>query len=330
MRHRGWVISCAVSLAFFVSAQAAMAQAPAISRAEVNLENLVLSIQGQHFGTNPRVFVGVANGGYRELPVLPGATQKRVQASLPAVPNPATHSVLVLASSGQFGTLDVTFGAVGPEGPAGEDGAAGPPGPPGPAGADGAPGPAGPAGPQGSRDHRVRRVRKAQPVPREPTAHQEPLGRRGRSDRRAPRALRDLEGPAGAAGSAGPTGPTGATGPAGPAGPAGQQAQRDRRAQQVRQGPTGPQGPQGMPGPAGPPGANGANGVSGWQRVSVDWPMPAVGATIGAFAQCPAGKKALGGGWFGPQLESGRSSRATNPTTRRTTLLSRTSPHRPS
>lgn len=216
MRHRGWLICCAVSLVFFVSAQGAMAQAPAISRAEVDLENLVLVIQGQHFGTNPRVFVGVANGGYRELPVLPGATQKRVEASLPAVPDAATHSVLVLASSGQYGRLDVTFGAVGPEGPAGEDGAAGPPGPPGPAGADGAPGPAGPAGPPG---------------------------------------------------------------------------------------PQGPTGPQGMQGPAGPPGANGANGVSGWQRVSVDWAMPAVGTKIGAFAECPAGKKALGGGWFGPRSD---------------------------
>src|SRR5688500_11129868 len=103
MRHRGWLISCAVSLAFVVSAQEAMAQTPTISRAEVDLETLVLLIQGQNFGTNPRVFVGVAIGGYRELPVLPGATQRRVQASLPAVPDAATHSVLVLASSGQFG-----------------------------------------------------------------------------------------------------------------------------------------------------------------------------------------------------------------------------------
>jgi hypothetical protein len=31
----------------------------------------------------------------------------------------------------------------------------------------------------------------------------------------------------------------------------------------------------------------------------VDWPL-AVGATIGAYAECPAGKKAFGGGWFGP------------------------------
>lgn len=211
-----------------------MAQAPAISRAEVDLQNLVLVIQGQHFGTNPRVFVGVANGGYRELPVLPGATQRRVEASLPAEPVAATHSVLVLASSGQFGTLDVTFGAVGPEGPAGEDGAAGPPGPPGPAGADGAPGPEGPAGPPG---------------------------------------------------------PTGDTGPVGPAGPTG------------AQGPAGPQGPQGIPGPAGPPGADGANGVSGWERVERIWDMPAVGAKIAAYAECPAGKKALGGGWFGPRSD---------------------------
>jgi hypothetical protein len=28
-----------------------------------------------------------------------------------------------------------------------------------------------------------------------------------------------------------------------------------------------------------------------------------VGETIGAYAECPAGKKALGGGWFGPHSD---------------------------
>lgn len=31
--------------------------------------------------------------------------------------------------------------------------------------------------------------------------------------------------------------------------------------------------------------------------------MPAVGAKIGAYAICPTGKKALGGGWFGPRSD---------------------------
>lgn len=56
----------------------------------------------------------------------------------------------------------------------------------------------------------------------------------------------------------------------------------------------------GTPGPAG---TAGTNGVSGWERISVEWPMPAVGSSIGAYALCPAGKKPLGGGWFGPTTE---------------------------
>jgi hypothetical protein len=31
--------------------------------------------------------------------------------------------------------------------------------------------------------------------------------------------------------------------------------------------------------------------------------MPAVGAKIGAYAECPGGKRALGGGWFGPRSD---------------------------
>jgi hypothetical protein len=44
----------------------------------------------------------------------------------------------------------------------------------------------------------------------------------------------------------------------------------------------------------------GTNGVSGWQQVSAQWDLPAVGQTIAPYAECPAGKKATGGGWFGP------------------------------
>jgi hypothetical protein len=66
-------------------------------------------------------------------------------------------------------------------------------------------------------------------------------------------------------------------------------------------GPIGPQGPQGQPG---------TNGVSGWERISVDWQLPAVGQTIGAYAQCPAGKRPTGGGWFGPRSDQVGISRA--------------------
>jgi hypothetical protein len=56
-------------------------------------------------------------------------------------------------------------------------------------------------------------------------------------------------------------------------------------------------------GPQGPQGLAGTNGVAGWQRVERHWDMPAVGAKIGAYAECPGGKKALGGGWFGPRSD---------------------------
>jgi len=101
----------------------------------------------------------------------------------------------------------------------------------------------------------------------------------------------------GAAGPQGPAGPQGVAGDTGPAGPAGPQGSEGP------QGPTGAQGSQGPQGLQGPAGPAGANGVSGWERVSVDWQMPAVGQTIGAYAICPAGKRPLGGGWFGPQSD---------------------------
>src|SRR5438270_6560757 len=90
----------------------------------------------------------------------------------------------------------------------------------------------------------------------------------------------------GTQGPQGPTGATGAVGPQGPAGPAGA---------------TGPQGATGPAGPQGPQGPAGTNGVSGWVRVTTDTTIT-VGQTVGAYAQCPAGTKPLGGGWFGPEL----------------------------
>jgi hypothetical protein len=83
------------------------------------------------------------------------------------------------------------------------------------------------------------------------------------------------------------------------------------------QGAIGPQGPQGVQGPAGPTGAQGPAGVSGYQIVSVEISSlapddlalfdPVYGTTP---LNCPAGKKALGGGVTstsstsqGPRLE---------------------------
>ena len=38
--------------------------------------------------------------------------------------------------------------------------------------------------------------------------------------------------------------------------------------------------------------------MSEWERVSVDWVVPA-GQLVGAYAMCPGGKRPLGGGWYG-------------------------------
>jgi hypothetical protein len=69
--------------------------------------------------------------------------------------------------------------------------------------------------------------------------------------------------------------------------------------------PAGQQGPQGLQGPAGPAGKDGAPGPQGKQGApglsdyQVVIPNPTfvgTGSTAVAFAQCPAGKKPVGGG----------------------------------
>lgn len=88
----------------------------------------------------------------------------------------------------------------------------------------------------------------------------------------------EVEGPQGAQGPQGPMGPQGPAGPAGPVGPAG------------------PQGPQGPAGPAGAQGPAGTAGASGYEVVSVMVENPFIQLDEVVIAQCPAGKKALGGG----------------------------------
>jgi hypothetical protein len=85
-----------------------------------------------------------------------------------------------------------------------------------------------------------------------------------------------VEGPPGPAGPQGASGANGAPGPTG--GP----------------GASGAPGPRGSPGPSGPPGP--AGGLSGYERVSK---QVSVGSSGGqAEAVCPAGKQAVGGGFF--------------------------------
>ena len=88
----------------------------------------------------------------------------------------------------------------------------------------------------------------------------------------------EVEGPQGPQGPQGPIGPQGPVGPAGPIGPAGSQ------------GPQGPVGPAGAQGPAGPAGAAGYEVVS----VMVEHNFFVTDEIV--IAQCPAGKKVLGGG----------------------------------
>lgn len=81
-------------------------------------------------------------------------------------------------------------------------------------------------------------------------------------------------------GQQGPQGPAGANGPTGPKGSS---------------GPSGPAGPPGLPGLAGLAGAPGPSGVSGWQIVVVGQGFSG-GSGANWEANCPSGKKALGGG----------------------------------
>ena len=66
-------------------------------------------------------------------------------------------------------------------------------------------------------------------------------------------------------------------------------------------GPAGPQGPQGVigaQGPEGPRGIQGPAGVSGWELVRAPALDIAGGQSRVAIAQCPAGKKPIGGGFI--------------------------------
>jgi hypothetical protein len=88
------------------------------------------------------------------------------------------------------------------------------------------------------------------------------------------------QGPAGVPGPQGAKGDTGAPGPAGPAGPAGLTGDT---------GATGPQGPQGPQGPAGPT----MHVETIWSTIAF---TPAT-ATVRAWAACPTGWTATGGGY---------------------------------
>lgn len=115
-----------------------------------------------------------------------------------------------------------------------------------------------------------------------------------------PPGINGAPGPAGAdgaIGAQGPAGPAGATGAQGPVGPAGVQGAVGATG---AQGPMGPMGPTGPAGPAGPAGTGGG-GLSDLEVPSTLNPSPPV--TVASFgtltgtATCPAGKRAIAGGF---------------------------------
>jgi len=90
----------------------------------------------------------------------------------------------------------------------------------------------------------------------------------------------------------------------GPRGPRGPRGFRGFRGPQGVQGPQGPAGQQGAAGAAGAQGIQGPAGISGYQVVlGPGSPNVAPQATGADTAVCPAGKKAIGGGFnTGQQL----------------------------
>jgi hypothetical protein len=119
-----------------------------------------------------------------------------------------------------------------------------------------------------------------------------PLGKGGRFPDRVIPTLTGLEGQKGDKGDTGATGAKGSPGPAGPPGPQGVKGDSGLNGAQGPQGPAGPGGPPGTQGPPGQPGANGAPGMSGYEIKVGDTPSSSGPAT----ADCPEGKKAVGGG----------------------------------
>ena len=97
----------------------------------------------------------------------------------------------------------------------------------------------------------------------------------------------NVQGVAGPIGPAGPQGDKGDKGPVGPVGPTGPQGE------QGATGDTGPAGPQGDKGPIGPQGLPGLSGleiVTARSGTLDQW-------RIDTYAECPAGKSVLSGGW---------------------------------
>jgi len=184
---------------------------PVIRNVKVDHAAGTMTIEGAHFGTNPRVEID-----YHPITVF-GATPSLIVAELPKAMTPGSYIVTVQTGSGFFNfNFSASFVvAIGAQGPAGPQGVEGAPGVQGPAGAPGDPGlagPAGPVGPQGAQGS---------------TGAIGPAGSAGPQGSAGPVGPEGTPGPQGAPGakgaqgSMGPFGPAGSTGAAGPQGPTG-------------------------------------------------------------------------------------------------------------
>jgi hypothetical protein len=76
---------------------------------------------------------------------------------------------------------------------------------------------------------------------------------------------------------------------------AGPQGPKGDKGEQGGLGPAGPKGDPGPTGPAGPAGPQGPSGISGWGYVNAPMAVP-TGAIRSWSADCPNGKRPLGGG----------------------------------
>jgi Collagen triple helix repeat (20 copies) len=158
---------------------------------------------------------------------------------------------------------EITWNQKGPAGVQGDPGSIGPKGDKGDPGAPGAPGAKGDPGEPGAKGD-----------PGEPGAKGDP----------------------GEPGAKGDPGEPGAKGDPGEPGAKGDPGEPGAKGDPGEPGAKGDPGEPGAKGDPGEPGAPGAPGASGWQIVSASTGIPA-GVAISGFLPCPAGKKAVGGGW---------------------------------
>ena len=120
-----------------------------ITKAEARLENAALYVDGQNFGSNPRVFLGREEGTIDELVVV-RSTDTFIEVVLTTASS-GNHLLIVANGSDlqEMFALTVTLDAVTLPGETGPQGPVGPQGPPGAQGPTGEPGPEGPSGPAG-------------------------------------------------------------------------------------------------------------------------------------------------------------------------------------